>query len=250
MILKFTANYNIKVHDFCARKNYAPQICGYEEPGPNGFHTVLMKAVDDSFTLLADRLPAQEHRTLVMDKLHEVRQCLKAADFVHGDFRPTNIFYRVTQRKDDAVMADTEPCNETPVAEVLLIDFDFAGTSGVGKYPSTINAQKGQWHKNVAPYAPLHFEHDAYWYKRLKQSVEANVPYSYVKPTESYPKLIKLDAESEQFAKLQSESAVDPSRKRPSKTLIAFTLLTYLLKGTQSDANNYQPGPSSSDTTD
>ena len=67
---------------------------------------------------------------------------LKSNDFVHGDLRPQNIL----------PLADNS---------IRVVDFDWAGTSGVVKYPEDMN-RECSWHSDVIPGVPLLHEHDNY----------------------------------------------------------------------------------------
>jgi hypothetical protein len=206
MILKFTANYSIEVHDFCARKRYAPKIRGYEKPASSGFHVILMDdSIADGFLLYAEHPPRNADKALVVEKLRNVLKDLHDAKFVHGDFRPANIFYRI---KDGRV-------------DIHMIDFEFSGREGVGVYPSTLNPAPNVWHPSVEAGATLECEHDEHWLDRL---ATLDVAFDYQKPFDSYPAMIKSDPELERVLReiessktrrMESDNEPSLQRKKP-----------------------------------
>ncbi len=190
MILKFTAYYNVEVHDFCARSNYAPQIRGYEKPTSSGFHVILMDAVPNDFLLYAVHPPTGADKEMVVEKLRNLLSGLQDAKYVHGDFRPTNIFYRIKDGR----------------AEVRLIDFEFSGKAGDGVYPLTINPAPGVWHPDVRAGAALECVHDEFWLQRL---VDIDAAIDYQPPFDTYPEMIKYDLELDRVLK-----EIESSKKR------------------------------------
>ena len=80
--------------------------------------------------------------------LVDTLRLLHNKDIVFGDLRDPNILY---VDSDDSV---------------VLIDFDWAGTDGVSRYPATLNPANA-WAEDVFPYGIMRKAHDIWQLKRL-----------------------------------------------------------------------------------
>lgn len=94
-----------------------------------------------------------EHRDYKDESL-----CQQARDFlslssdlqyVHGDLRSPNVLITNAGQK------------------LQIIDFDWAGTHGITKYPLMINTTDIEWPDGVAPDENMLMTHDQAWMKKL-----------------------------------------------------------------------------------
>lgn len=116
IMVKFTRQYSIKLHVFCAERGHAPVIHGFQTL-PGGWFVV---AMDYILPISSPVHPSQSpHLTRLLDKwtndLQKLMQTFHDEELVHGDLREPNI------------LCDGE--------EVMLIDFDWGGEVGKACYP-------------------------------------------------------------------------------------------------------------------
>ncbi|KAH8986309.1 hypothetical protein EDB92DRAFT_1879504 [Lactarius akahatsu] len=113
IIVKFTRQYSIKLHNFCAERGHAPTIRGFGTI-PGGWYVIAMDYISSSTS------PSESlHLTCLRDKwkddLSALVQAFHDEDLVHGDLRKPNMI-----------------CNEE---DILLLDFDWGGQVGEASYP-------------------------------------------------------------------------------------------------------------------
>jgi len=116
ILVKFTRRYAIELHEFCARREQAPNVLGFKQI-PGGWSVVAMDYISSALhPSHSSKLPhlcdqwAADLKNLVQ-AFHEM-------DLVHGDLREPNIL-----------------C----VGEkVMLIDFDWGGRVGEAYYPTAL----------------------------------------------------------------------------------------------------------------
>lgn len=116
IMVKFTRQYSIKLHAFCAERGHAPVIHGFQTL-PGGWFVV---AMDYILPISSPVHPSQSpHLVRLLDKwtndLQKLMQAFHDEGLVHGDLREPNI------------LCDGE--------EVMLIDFDWGGEVGKACYP-------------------------------------------------------------------------------------------------------------------
>ena len=90
--------------------------------------------------------------------VNQVKECiarLHDCGYVHGDLRDNNI-----------LVADG---NNGILTEAVVIDFDWAGRSGVDRYPLFMNHAAVQWPDGAADGEYLQKEHDIEWISRLER---------------------------------------------------------------------------------
>jgi hypothetical protein len=119
---KFVRRYGKDVHIWCANKGYAPKLLAYEEL-PGGWFMVVMDLLDESWVPLADTEPRPEG---LKERLHALISELHQMKMVHGDIRATNIMVKNSG------------------LELMLVDFDWAGSDGLVTYPRHINKAVGR----------------------------------------------------------------------------------------------------------
>ena len=113
IMVKFTRQYSIELHAFCAERGHAPAIHGFKQI-PGGWSVVAMDLI------LPPEHPSQSPKlTRLFDKwvndLQTLMQDFHDKGLVHGDLREPNIL-----------------CNGE---KVMLIDFDWGGKVGEACYP-------------------------------------------------------------------------------------------------------------------
>ncbi|KAF4622453.1 hypothetical protein D9613_009478 [Agrocybe pediades] len=152
VLIKFTPSYHSEAHCILAGAGFAPKLyfCGLIV---GNLYMVVMDYIPD-----AKRLNAHTGDELVkvlplaIQKVEEAVSILHQRDIVFADLRDNNI---IISGEGDG------KC-------VMLIDFDWAGTHDVDRYPATLNPAS-VWANGVEAYGMLKKEHDLWQIKRLKQ---------------------------------------------------------------------------------
>jgi serine/threonine protein kinase len=139
-ITKFAKHYGREVHEYCAKKGFAPKLLSYEEI-PGGWIFILMENVELESISRMDHI---EKRL----QLNRILQDLHSENFVHGDLRHTNVFWNRAENK------------------VILIDFDWSGRNGIKCYPSDMNPEI-KWPEGASTGKFLSFDHDVFWINQL-----------------------------------------------------------------------------------
>ncbi|KDR76199.1 hypothetical protein GALMADRAFT_210854 [Galerina marginata CBS 339.88] len=151
VIVKFTARYNEAAHRLLAEAKLAPKLyfCGRVV---GDLYMIVMERVDGTsiWQLQQDKTPIPE---IVLTKVEEAVGLLHQQDIVFGDLRPNNILYV-----------------PAPESHAVLVDFDWPGRDGEGKYPATLNrgADNKTWHNEVLAYGVMHKNHDLWQLEQLK----------------------------------------------------------------------------------
>ena len=84
----------------------------------------------------------------VLEEVSDVLKSLRENGLVFGDLRSTNILV-------------------TDQHHVQLLDFDWCGKVGEGRYPEDINLVDIEWPNGVVPGGLMQFEHDNEMFRRL-----------------------------------------------------------------------------------
>ena len=113
ILVKFTTHYSIALHEFCAARQQAPQILGFDQL-PGGWYCVAMEYYSSAVPLLHATSLGTRGREWVAE-LQDLVKSFHAENFVHGDLRDTNII-----------------CDDE---RFFLIDFDWGGKLGEACYP-------------------------------------------------------------------------------------------------------------------
>jgi hypothetical protein len=92
-----------------------------------------------------ERFPkvASKYKVDIGKALHKITGALKERNFIHGDFRPNNLFINVTITADDCSI-QFQPDSDSFLPYLKVIDFDWAGEAGVVEYPPHRNPDV-QW---------------------------------------------------------------------------------------------------------
>lgn len=112
IIIKFTRQYSLELHMFCADRGCAPVIFGFERL-PGGFFGIAMEFVQSAFPISHSPYINKHHEWA--EQLQKLVESFHAEGLVHGDLRAPNI------------ICDAD--------RVMLIDFDWGGKEGEVSYP-------------------------------------------------------------------------------------------------------------------
>lgn len=134
VIVKFAKRYGKNVHEYCTRAGFAPALL-FCEPLAGGWVAVVMEYLVLSM--------AVANTASVRKQLLGIKSTLKTVSFVHGDLRENNVMWDSSNKR------------------VVLIDFDWSGRDGVGKYPPFMNPDI-VWPPEAETGKPLRIAHDAY----------------------------------------------------------------------------------------
>lgn len=141
--IKFTQQYSVMVHKFCALNGFAPSLHGFENI-PGGWYMVVMEAIDDNY----EEITAKHRSAIHQIKANLVK--LHQAGYVHGDIRNTNVMVR----KDGS-------------NGIMLIDFDWAGEIGHARYPADVNRKDIMRPDGARDGATILADHDMYMLDHL-----------------------------------------------------------------------------------
>ena len=146
VIVKFTARYNEAAHRILADAQLAPTLHFCEHVIGDLYMVVMDRVVGKSiWQLQEDDTPVP---AIVSKWVDDAVRLLHNENIVFGDLRDPNVLY---VDLDDSV---------------VLIDFDWAGTDGVSRYPATLNPANA-WAEDVFPYGIMRKAHDIWQLKRL-----------------------------------------------------------------------------------
>ncbi|CUA78453.1 Sorting nexin-25 [Homo sapiens] [Rhizoctonia solani] len=156
IIVKFVQNYNAHAHELLAEKGLAPQLLydgtkyPEEQPGPEHTMIVMEFIQGENYELFSkhSRLPRS-----AFDDIKAAVDLLHSHDYVFGDLRPPNVM----------VLQDS---NGKPTGKAMLIDFDWCGKHGEGRYPLRMNLTLG-FHSDVRYGDVMYKQHDIHMIKKL-----------------------------------------------------------------------------------
>jgi hypothetical protein len=140
-LLKITESYSEETHIFCNLQGFAPKLIGVERRHI-GLVYVLMEFDPEMVIMTVFTGDRHFARNQIINRLTVLHQ----AGFVHGDFRLNNIMI--------------SPSN---INKIWFIDFDFAGKTGVARYPPFLNRTDIQWPEGVNCMEIVRPEHDLAW---------------------------------------------------------------------------------------
>ncbi|KZT09106.1 uncharacterized protein LAESUDRAFT_748334 [Laetiporus sulphureus 93-53] len=112
ILVKCTLRYSRELYEFCAEREHAPKLLGFERI-PGGWFIVAMELVKGELLCIRDTYRSEWKAGLegVVNQFHD-------AGMVHGDLRDVNL-----------LISDT---NET---KAIILDFDWGGKAGEVYYP-------------------------------------------------------------------------------------------------------------------
>ncbi|KAI0291301.1 hypothetical protein BC826DRAFT_1106047 [Russula brevipes] len=143
VVVKFTANYNEQAHRILADEGLAPKLYACRRVIGNLF-MVVMERLEG--TPMSAGIQGEYLEDSVFDDIRRAIGFLQRHDLVHGDLRAVNIVLDPNQ------------------AHAKLVDFDWAGKSGIDRYSLTINKSElaDEWHPAVVAGGPMEADHDVY----------------------------------------------------------------------------------------
>jgi len=147
IVVKFAEAYNKEAHSLLVAEGLAPPLLYCDRPAFSDFTMVVMEHVDGEqlFHKYLEATPTQ-----VLDEVSKALKTLHEKGFVFGDLRSPNIL--VTNQH-----------------HVQLVDFDWCGSAGEGKYPADMNLVDIEWPDGVVPGGFLQLEHDEEMLRRLSR---------------------------------------------------------------------------------
>ena len=143
--VKFTRMYSTEVHEFLAQKNMAPKLFNISEMECGG-KVIEMEYIHGKILHECQQSLSTAQKQNVRHRLISTVQDMATSKFVHGDLRRPNIMIR---------NEDISSPSPTPI----IIDFDWAGTQGQAKYPSSLN-NNVVWPVGATPRAVIMCDHD------------------------------------------------------------------------------------------
>ena len=154
VVVKFTAQYHAEAHHLLATKGFAPvlhacvPVCG-------GLFMVVMDRVHGELAWDLVQLEKPIPYDVYQD-IHDAIMLLHSNDLVFGDLRPPNIMVVPNGSGSDA------RCRG------VLIDFDWVGTHGIGRYPASLNNGLVDWVSGIARYGIMDKAHDIAMLNKFK----------------------------------------------------------------------------------
>jgi len=152
-VVKFVRRYGINVHRDCAKANIAPKLIAVEKLPGSWFMVVMEYLLSEHFTCMYDILQeGGQNVSFFTQKAIEVANELHNMNYVHGDFRTSNLMISKDRK------------------QVMIVDFDWAGEEGSAKYPHFINRlDLLDWHPDVKEGGKIKKVHDIHF---ITQSIE------------------------------------------------------------------------------
>lgn len=153
LIVKFVQRYNSRAHCLLASHGLAPQLHYSSLDDPNSKKMGALGVVIMDFIPGLDAYQLYSKTQLpeaIFDGVEQAIDILHTKSIVFGDLRLPNII--ITERK-----------------KPMLIDFDWCGTHGIDRYPSTLNDLSSiDWHEGVVRNGVMSMEHDIFMLKAMK----------------------------------------------------------------------------------
>ena len=153
MVVKFCRRYSVDAHRLCAEQCRAPRLESVKELA-GGWRMIVMEYVEAT-PLSSLRSERGWNSERIVNQVKECIARLHDCGYVHGDLRDNNI-----------LVADG---NSGILTEAVVIDFDWAGRSGVDRYPLFMNHAAVKWPDGAADGEYLQKEHDIEWISRLER---------------------------------------------------------------------------------
>lgn len=172
VVVKFTAQYNARAHRLLSEAGFAPLLYSCTRLY-GGLDMVIMEFL--LFETLwrmkyNDDGRRQDVPESVWDDVAAALKMLHDADIVFGDLRLPNIV--AVPR-----CAVGPHAKGGPRVRAKLIDFDWAGTDGVDRYPTTLNHELDEWAPGggVERYGVMRMSDDRAQLEHTKQLVRVHV---------------------------------------------------------------------------
>ncbi|EGN96498.1 hypothetical protein SERLA73DRAFT_186261 [Serpula lacrymans var. lacrymans S7.3] len=147
VVVKFTARYNKAAHKLLETEQLAPRLRYFARLISD--HCMVVTDYVESLPL--SDCPKQKNYLDILDRVERAVQLLHRGDLVFGDLRPQNIVLH-------------------PNEGAMLIDFDFAGTHGVDRYPASFDTSRH--HRDVRRHGIMDKEHDIFMISELRKILE------------------------------------------------------------------------------
>jgi tRNA A-37 threonylcarbamoyl transferase component Bud32 len=153
VVVKFTARYNKEAHSLLADAGFAPKLHFCECVVGNVYMVVMDRIEGKSIWQL--RQEKIDTPAIVQEQVERAVAVLHGAGIVFGDLRDANIMYGQSGGSAEG--------------SVFLVDFDWAGKAGEGRYPATLNTDNC-WEESVSAYGVMQKAHDLWQLDHLKDA--------------------------------------------------------------------------------
>lgn len=153
VVVKFTAQYHAEAHRRLATKGFAPalHVC---VPVCGGLFMVVMDRVHGELAWdLVRRRPIPYD---VYKDIHDAIMMLHSDNLVFGDLRTPNI------------MVDIDGSGSDTRCRGVLLDFDWVGTHGIGRYPASLDDGLVDWASGIKRYGIMDKAHDIAMLKKFE----------------------------------------------------------------------------------
>ncbi|RXW13108.1 hypothetical protein EST38_g12746 [Candolleomyces aberdarensis] len=151
VVVKFTARYNEHAHRKLADAGLAPKLHFCGRVVGNVYMVIMDRVMGKSiWQLLEEKVDIPP---IVSEKVEEALSILHENNIVFGDLRENNVVYGSSEGLEKG--------------HAFLVDFDWAGTDGVDRYPASLN-EANDWEDSVSPYGIMQKTHDTWQLDRLK----------------------------------------------------------------------------------
>ncbi|KAG6850081.1 hypothetical protein H0H93_001214 [Arthromyces matolae] len=115
ILIKFTRQYSLELHEFCASRDMAPRILGFQQL-PGEWQAIAMQYISTGVPItLSTQLESCRERWT--SELTNLVKCFHDQELVHGDLRDANII-----------------CDEK--GRLYIVDYDWGGKEGHAFYPT------------------------------------------------------------------------------------------------------------------
>ncbi|KAJ7493324.1 hypothetical protein B0H11DRAFT_2005908 [Mycena galericulata] len=156
VVVKFTRRYNARAHRILAEAGLAPAL-HYTSDVLGGYTIVVMELIRGK--TMWEWIQTEVDRTApirsVLADVTKAVELLHAQGIVFGDLRAPNVMVRADERG-------------------VLVDFDWPAEAGVGRYPSTLFKESGEWAPGVERYGIMQLEHDLFMLEQLREVVQVS----------------------------------------------------------------------------
>jgi serine/threonine protein kinase len=156
IVVKFASTYNVSAHRLLAKHDLAPELIydGTDSQKFGGFIMIVMSSVKGMTLSKLLRVQRFDPRLdAILGSVTQEMDLLHAASLVFGDLRTPNIMV------DDG-------------GSVKLVDFDWCGVDGEGRYPFIIGVGI-PWAAGVGSGETTRKDHDLHMLRQLKEKIRS-----------------------------------------------------------------------------
>ena len=153
VVVKFTSRYGAEAHSLLAQKGFAPTLHACREVLGDLYMVVMDYIAGETAWSLSES--KKKIPPTVWDDVKTAIEILHEKNLVFGDLRQQNIMCVPTESGDGM--------------RAKLVDFDWAGTDGKARYPTTMNAKLKDWAPGMGRYKIMQKSHDLAMLQKLRE---------------------------------------------------------------------------------